>query len=198
MKKDILIIGTERSGKTTLMNAILDRYGFYEPLRGDAALASLSHVMPKNTRVENDVCVVSLPIVSHEDSIDYLVNFYKEMKLDIARTKRKIIIDTFSLSVEEAVKYFGKTCDIYCLGMPNETADDLEIAIRETETSKDWTFRLGHFTLHSLCEGIAWKSKEMRDECLKYGVIFFDMSGNRDEKIEEAISEIERCSICDE
>ena len=195
MKKDILIIGAARSGKTSLMNAILDKYSFYEPLRGDAALTALSHVIPKKVRKEKDEYIYTLPVLTKEDTLNYLVTLYEEMKLDLSNTDRKIIIDTVDLSVEEAIDLFGKSCDIYCLGMPDEEVRGLEIKIRKTEKQTDWTYRMGHFTLQSMCENIIWNSRQMQADCDKYGIIYFDTSGNREEKIKQIMEEIEKGSI---
>lgn len=117
------------------------------------------------------------------------------MKIDLQKTKKSILIDTHSIEIEDAVKNFSSTCDIYCLGMPNESIENLKEAIIKNDTEDDWTTCVPYFMLDMICNQIITRSKKMQEQCEKYNIKFFDTSGNRAEKIKEVIKQIEENTI---
>ena len=104
-------------------------------------------------------------------------------------------MDTMDLTVEEACKNFKQDCDIYCFGMPNENPQNLAKIIRSKETDNDWTCLLESHRLEIMCEYIINYSKELFEECQKNNIIFFDTSGDRENKLKQAIKVIEEKSI---
>lgn len=119
-----------------------------------------------------------------------------EMNIDLRKAKRKMIFETHEISVEDANKYFiPKGFYVYCLGMPNETKESLIKAIKLNDDKDDWTANVGTFMLEMTCNQIICRSKEMQKECRKYGIKFFDTSGNRKEKINKIIEQIETISV---
>lgn len=205
ISRDILIIGEQRCGKTMLTNYILEKYNNYEAIRGDALEVSLSSELgkfydkvyeeKKKTEEESLITEINKIILSSKRLAPYFKSVYNEIKIDLSNLGKSVIIDTCSLDVKDAIKYFRPYCDIYCLGMPNESTENLNLMIRKNDTMNDWTYSHGDTILNMVCNHIIQRSKQMQEECKKYDVKFFDTSGNRKEKIEEIIKEIEKNSI---
>jgi hypothetical protein len=134
-------------------------------------------------------------ILNHEDRVYFLKNQFNQLEMDLLKTGKKIIVDSHDLTVKDVIKNFGTDCDIYCLGMPNQSPEKLLRRIRELESPDDWSYYAGDSVLHKLCERTIYKSKILMEECKKYGSLFFDTSGNREKKIMEAVRVIEYESI---
>lgn len=187
------MIGAPRCGKSSITNYISEEYQNYEPLRGDPSIISMRDVNMRKCREH----IIDLSKISptKKEIIIFLKSLYEQLKIDLAPIGRKIIMDTHSLEVADAVKHFSSDCDIYCLGMPNESTKNLERVLIETGSKHDWTSHIGYYRLEIVCNSIIQQSKKMKLECEKYNIRFFDMSGNRAEKIKEAIEEIKKNSI---
>lgn len=201
INKDILIIGEQRCGKSSVTNQILKKYTNYEPIRGDALIIPLQSAIGRSKRTKeknNDKIYIedlALLNLSSKEIAIYFRDIYEELKIDLKSLGRSIIIDTYSLTVEDAVKYFSSDCDIYCLGMPNETTKNLKQMIKNNDTRNDWSYYIGDIMLDLACNRIIKNSKTMKEQCEKYNIKFFDTSGNREEKIEMIIKDIEKNTI---
>lgn len=143
----------------------------------------------------NGVRTIPIFCLSSEQIADYFNSVYRELKIDLNPLGKSIIIDTHELDVEDAIKYFNSDCDIYCLGMPNETPENVKRKIRENDTEDDWTYHTGDIILDMACNQIVEHSKELQEQCKKYNIKFFDTSGNRKEKIKEIVKQIEENTI---
>ena len=210
ISKNILIIGAQRCGKSSVLNFISEKYNQYETLRGDPAYIAMYSVrqneafesciaqreykdVDESTR-EFDINLSDI-VLEGKQKILYYKTLFDETKIDLNPIGRKIIMDTMDLSVKEAYENFGKDCDIYCFGMPNENSKNLLEIIRLKETSNDWTSFCGNYRLEMMCKHIINYSKKLQEECQKYNIIFFDTSGDREKKLIQAIKVIEEKSI---
>lgn len=129
-----------------------------------------------------------------EEELDFMKTLYEQQKIDIVPIGRNTIMDTRDLDVAEALEHFVD-CDIYCFGMPNMDPEKLKDIIQENQSFKDWTYYLGDRRLSIICNSIINKSKKFQKDCEKYGVKFFDTSGDRIKKLEVVMKYIEDNSI---
>lgn len=200
ISKDILIIGESRCGKSTITNYLLNKYNNFEPIRGDSLEIALSSTLSRLDAQDNANSNGSnrkFKIFNLSSSVlaQYFKTTYEEIKFDLRASQKSIIIDTHSMTVEDSVKYFRPQCDIYCLGMPNETPENLKLKIRENDTRNDWTYYTGNMIMDVTCRNIIENSKYMQEECEKYHVKFWDTSGDRKQKLKAIIEEIEKSII---
>lgn len=197
INRDILIIGEQRCGKSSVTNQILKKYNNYESIRGDALIIPLQSAISRRTKEGNKNRIEDLALLnlSSEEIAIYFRDIYEELKIDLKSLGRSIIIDTYSLTVEDAIKYFSSDCDIYCLGMPNETTKNLKQMIKINDTRNDWTYYIGDIMLDLACNRIIRNSKTMKEQCERYNIKFFDTSGNREEKVAMIIKDIEKNTI---
>lgn len=151
--------------------------------------------MQRDTAKEISERVIPIFTLSSAEIAQYFNSIYTEFKFDLKSLEKSIIIDTHSLNIKDAIEYFGSDCDIYCLGMPNESPENLKLMIRANDTQNDWTYYTGNYMLDLACKQIVERSKELQLECKKYNIKFFDTSGNRKDKLKEIIQEIEKNTI---
>ena len=196
ISQNIFILGASRCGKSTLTDKLLDIYKNYEPLRVDSAVIALNALnLKKYMFSKNEILNLSNIKTTHEDIIYFLKNYFNQLKLDLSKTNKKLIIDTHELDVIDVIKNFKSDCDIYCLGMPNQSIKNLLRKIRKTESKLDWSYYVSNDMMKINCDEIICKSKMLHKECKELGFYFFDMSGNRKDKIMNAIKIIEKNSI---
>lgn len=190
--KDILIIGSPRCGKSTLTNKFLERHLNYEPIRADSFLRVRQKEKSEHRYdEETHTNIVEIYSSTPEEIAFYIRDVLTGLKNDLNPINKNSIVDCCQISVEEAYNKFRKDCDIYCFGMPNIDLEELMIAINENDKEYDWTRVCGYYMFENLCRNIIRESKENQKLCSKYGIKFFDMQGNRKEKIDGAIKYIE-------
>lgn len=134
-------------------------------------------------------------ILDNNDRLILLKSYFYQLKLDLIKVHKKIIIDTHDLNIIEVLKNFDSNCDIYVLGMPNESAKNLFEIIRKNDKKSDWTNYIPDTILRCQCKEIIYESQENYKKCKELGIKFFDTSGNREEKINMAMKFIEENSI---
>lgn len=181
------------------MNKLLERHKNYEPLRGDPYLISMKILKNREKNKNNNQKVIFSNdyFISDNEAVEALSVLYSQLKYDLKPINKFIIMDLHQLSLKSAIEKFSSDFDIYCLGMPNETPENLLKTINQHDNRNDWTYYTGNTLMKVLCDNIINGSKENQEECKKHNIKFFDTSGNREEKIEEIITEIENLSIYD-
>lgn len=202
ISKDILIIGAQRCGKSSVANFISKKYNQYEILRGDPAMIAVSELMKYNVYNnanidEGDIVALNVSDIylDNEQKMVFYKSFYSQIKIDLTQINKNIIMETMDIEPKEAVENFSESCDIYCFGMPNEDPENLAKIFCTKDKPYDWTYYSGKIGLKIICNSIINYSKELFEECQKYNIKFFDTSGNRENKLKEAIKIIEEKSI---
>lgn len=175
----------------------MDKYKQYEPVRGDGLCVALWGIEKEEVEEKDGVAHITKYITPREKKVNFLSEVYREWNIDLGYLNKRLIMDTHLLKVEDVIQNFDSMCDIYCLGMPDEDPEELYNKIRENDGPFDWTSRLGYFSLSKVCNFIIEKSKELKEDCERFNVNFFDTSGNRKEKLKEVINVIETNSILD-
>lgn len=175
---------------------LLDKYKKYEALRGDVLIISqlTYHSEVYKSSKSGEIYLKEIEL-SERQKLRFIKSYFYSLKIDLMKTHKKIIVDTHDLDVFDVIRNFESDCDIYCLGMPNETPEMLYNKIRENDRNSDWSKYVSDETLKSHCEEIVKESKKIYRQCQKTGVTFFDTSGNRKEKIMKAMKVIEANSI---
>ena len=195
ISKNILIMGPQRCGKTSIVNYISSNFSQYEPYRTDPIMIALNSLFIKEKVDKNSPDIVEFYNTLTENKVKkFFTTFCKQVQIDLKPLNKKIILD-IPMYVKDAKEIFEKDFDIYCLGMPNETVQNLMKNIRKNDTPFEWTYFIGQSRLEMVCNNIIEKSKILQKECEKYNVPFFDTSGDRKEKLKIAIEEIKKRSI---
>lgn len=190
MKKNIVILGAPRSGKSTLGYMLSEKYP-YEIIRGDNILNVERHMLTTREEKEPGVFIETMPLEVNAREI--LRAMYGQLSIDTRIIGRNIIVETSELDLKDAVEIFGKECEIYCLGMPEITREELIEAIQKNDGPGEWSNSTRFRVLQDpICDGIIAQSKRLREEAKKYPEVkFWDTSGDRARVLQEIIEDIE-------
>ena len=185
MKKNIIIAGTARAGKSTLASMISKRYG-YQHLAMDSIIEGFEDHFPE------------LNIDTHRDSITHISNRIAPFINAIVKSGEYdkfdygLVIDVCQLMPEDYLKNIDTDlCEIYYLVTECETVEERLKLLDEFDNENEYTFHKTKERRREICKDIVEESIRFRSECDKFGLICIDTSYERQEKYEEILKAIE-------
>lgn len=183
--KNVVIIGSPRSGKSTLAKKLFERDKRYSIIGSDEVRDSFDKVFPElqiNDR-NDEGTRTKFPIFMNK-----LLEYLSENNI------RNIyyIFEGYFSYFEQAVNLFDKNkCILIFMGKAELTEEELFQNIRKHAYEKDdWTIDRGDEELRGYCKNYLKMSKEYKEKCLKNNEIYIDTSFNHDEVIEEYVEKI--------
>lgn len=184
MKKNILIFGTPRSGKSTLANMIFEKLK-YQIIRSDSERHALKEVFP-------DLNINAKTASKSKEFQLYLKSLLKQSEY-INKDRFGIVLEGANTSVIDCNELFNNGNNlIYYLGTIDSTPEKLALAIKENDTDKDWTYEYSFEKLLEIAKEHIEHSKRNKELCEKYGFRFVDTSKNRNQVLEQIVKEIEQ------
>lgn len=177
MKKNIIIIGPPRSGKTTLAQQIVKELNGYSMISGDNF--SSSYIVYCR-HLKNYEININLPIIQsyyylreclrYENTINYVfeTSHYKE----------------------DLIKECGDNFLIIILGYSKLTENDLFNNIRKYDQENDWTYIESDNKLKMYCKSFVEESKEKEQIAKEHNYWYVDTSYNRDGILNETFRKI--------
>lgn len=185
-KKDIVIIGCPRSGKTTLTNIIMEHDSTYHNISLDSLVIALKNTMPEvsindKSRVR-EISQKLVPFIS-----TYLQNYRRNYP------KKKYIIDGFQLLPDDIVKnnFFDNT-QIICLGFPNANIDEILNNVREEDKKLSFSYTQ-KMSDNELRERISFSlkySRYLQEKCKEYEIPFFETEVNRNKTLYDIFNKL--------
>lgn len=181
--KNIIILGQPRTGKTTLSNMIVEKFG-YQVIHMDHVRNAFREVYPE--------LGITPKTANENEKFQLFLKTYFDMCL---RNKEKnnynYVMEGCEINVADCYKmYSSENNIIIALGKTEVTGEELFRDIRKYDTTAEWTYRRTDEQLLEYAESIVEKSKEIKRECEKFNITFFDTSKNRDEVLNEIIDKI--------
>lgn len=182
--KNVYIGGVTRAGKSTLTLKLYHELGFsvYEM---DTIVHSFTKVFPELGIDEK-----------HPENLDITFTpfAYQVLKCcDMDRKYGKVKMAINGCQLSPKVLYNAPVKDdllIVFLGMSNVTPKYLFNTFKQTQVEGDWTCNKKDETLLKICENIIENSKKIKQECEKYGFLYFDTCINRQETLNEVFNYI--------
>ena len=180
MNKNIMILGCQRSGKTTLANMICDR-GKYSIFSVDALIYAFENTIPetginKRSKID-DKSKVLTPFVA-----SYFENIMKNYP------NQNFILECCQLLPRDVVKEdIFKNFNIVCLGYPNATPEEIKSNIRENDKLLDFSYSKT-MTDEYLNRAIpCWieYSKNLQRVAKKLSIPFYETNNNREKTLEK-------------
>lgn len=184
MKKNIFIFGEPRSGKSTLANMIVEKFGYYI-IRSDCERNSLKEIFP-------NLSINSKTAISNKEFQLYLKQLVFQYQRD-GRYKKGIVLEGTDTSVSNCNELFNNENNIiYYLGPIDITPTEFAQTIKENDKDFDWTKNLSMEELVELCEKYIKRAKEYKKQCEIYGINFVDTSKNREQVLQQVLKDIEK------
>lgn len=183
MKRNIFIFGEPRSGKSTLANMIVDKFG-YHIIRSDCERNALKENFPK-------LNINSKTALSNKDFQLYLKQLVFQYQRD-GRNQYGIVLEGTDTSVTDCNELFHDGDNIiYYLGPIAITPEELAKSIKQNDTDLDWTHNCSMEELIERSKGYIERAKRYKKQCELYGINFVDTSKNREQVLQQIIQEIE-------
>ncbi len=188
MKKNIIIAGTPRAGKSTLSSLISKKYG-YQHIAMDSIIEGFEDHFPE------------LNIDTHKHSISHISKriapFINAMikSGEYDKFDYGLVIDVCQLMPEDYLKCIDSNlCDIYYLVTECETVEDRLNLLDAFDDENEYTFYKSREKRTEICKDIIDESRRFREECEKFGLFCRDTSYQREDKFEEVLKLIEKSS----
>ena len=180
--KNVFIGGVSRSGKSTLSQMLYHKLG-YSVFELDTIVHSFTKIFPELGISEK-----------HKEDLDK--NFapfaYEVLKCcdkDRKYGKIKVAINGFQLSPETIARFseVDNMIVIY-LGMSNVTKEQLLANMRATQEEGDWILKYTDEQMLKTCQKLIDRSLIIKEQCKKYGFLYYDTSVDRDAVLNEILN----------
>lgn len=182
--KNIIIIGVPRAGKSTLANMIYDKYK-YQIIRMDSVRDAFKKVFP-------ELNINPHTAINNERFQSYMKKLLKNNIYE-SRELYGFVVEGCDMTAKMCKDLYGDSNNlIYALGRCRETAEEMRETILKYDTKYDWTFDMPKEELLEYCQKQITKSKELKEDCEKNDIKFYDTSFNREKVLNEVMEDIER------
>ncbi len=188
MKKYIIIAGVPRSGKSTVSKMIAKRYG-YQHISMDSIIAGIERAIPE-ANINTDAPVE--PQKNLEDISAKIAPFIKAMmdSGEYDECDYGVIIDVYQLLPKDYVIYLKeKDCNIYYFLSSDVTPEERFNILKEHDTPADYTYYHSDEVKKRDCIDIVNISKMIKEQCILYGLPYYETSYERDKVLAEFLSE---------
>jgi len=197
MKKNIIIIGAGRAGKTTLAKKLNEELNYSVIGTDDLSIGFAEGLPQLNIVNPNDSKTSSANIApflaSYVSALAWRSNYYNGTKYVFEDGKGYFDFDKLVpiWKVIEPDKDYWKT-QYLIIGLiyPNQTPEQLFDDIRKYDVKNDWTYNLSDDELRSLAAKGIEDSKNFCDKFQKYDPIIYDVSKNREQVLDKIVNDI--------
>ncbi len=185
MKKNIIIAGAARAGKSTLSSMIVKKFG-YQHLAMDSLIEGFEDIFPE------------MNIDTHRDSISHISKRIAPFINSIIKSGEYdkfdygLVIDVCQLMPEDYLKSIDTNlCEIFYLVTECATVEDRLKLLDEFDNEDEYTFYKTQEKKIKICKDIVEESNIFRIECEKNGLKCIDTSYQRKDKFEKILKAIE-------
>lgn len=181
MKKDILIFGSSRSGKSTLAAMIKSEYN-YVVLRLDGLLVAFYKALP-DAGVK---FIIDDP--KNKNIAKFTAQYFKNLRYRQGNLNQKYIIEGDSILPEDVNEYFDiDNCIVIFLVQNKLNVDEILDNYEKYRTNDDWTTTRSDDELRKHAEFHSELGKLIEKQCEKYNYLCFDTSYDRDKVLNNII-----------
>ncbi|MDE6318391.1 MAG: ATP-binding protein [Lachnospiraceae bacterium] len=184
MKNNIIIAGVPRAGKSTISHRLAARFG-YQHISMDSIIAGFEKCFPE-TGVNTYTGLSSMDTLRMISG--KMAPFVRAM-LDSAEYDEfepGMVLDMYQLLPEDYMKYIhGANCEIIYFVTSDVTPAERFAIQKKYDTEKDYTFYKSDEELKEGAVYIVEQSILMKEQCLKYGLRYFETAKGREEIFEE-------------
>ena len=186
--KNIVIVGTPRSGKTTFAKMIMKKFSNYNLIEEDTIKCAYENALVDEAarHSKGDSLSVTLSDKTGTDIAKY--TFLHSIKFN---PELNHILCTYSLSLEEAKKLADDGNIVLVFGFPKLSKEEILHNIITYDTVQDWTYIEPEWRLMMYAKSFLKESIEDEKECKKYHLKFVDTSYNREQVLEELLKWLE-------
>lgn len=189
MKKYIIIAGVPRAGKSTISQRIAKQMG-YQHISMDSIVAGIEKVFPE-MGIDTDAAVE--PRKNLEFISSKIAPFIKAMtdSGEYDECDYGVVIDVYQLLPKDYVQFLkSDRCEIYYFLSSDVTPEERFQILKAFDTPKDYTYYHSDEENKKDCEDIVNISHFMKEQCVLYGVPYFETSHNREAVLDKFVSSL--------
>ncbi|MCI8350604.1 MAG: hypothetical protein HFJ86_05470 [Oscillospiraceae bacterium] len=194
MKNNLIISGVPRAGKSTVAHQLSARFG-YQHISMDTIIAGFERCFPE-TGV-NTYCGLSsletLRLISGK-----MAPFVRAM-LDSGEYDDYtpgMVLDMYQLLPEDYMKHIqGANCQIFYFITSDVTPEERFAIQKQYDTEKDYTFYKSDEELREGAVYLVEQSQLIKEQCLRYGLPYFETAKNRPQVLTEFLLSVEN-ALC--
>lgn len=195
MKNNIIIAGVSRAGKSTLSNMLARRFG-YQHVSMDAIIAGMEAAFPElGFKWWPSEATQSEEFDLFRNASEKVALFIRAMleSAEYDEFEPGMVADAFQLLPEHYMKYLSdKNCEIAYL-ITSEVTPEERFAIHRTyDTEKDYSFQFSDEEMLSHCKYVVERSRFLREQCEKYGLLYFETAKNRFDVFDQIIQSFQK------
>jgi hypothetical protein len=180
VKKHIIIAGVPRAGKSTVSN-LISKTNEYKHIIMDSIIAGFERCFPE----------LGINTYADMSSMDILFNISGKIAPFINAMMKSgeyeelgygMVFDVYQLLPEDYIKYIDRSsCDIYYLLTADVTPEERFQIQKKYDTPGDYTYYYSDDEIREGCLYLIEQSKFIREQCLKYGLPYYETSRNREQ-----------------
>ena len=187
MKNNIIIAGVPRAGKSTMSNKLSREFG-YQHVSMDAIIGGIETVFPelgiKWWPCESDKIEV-LRIAS--EKVTLIIKAMLESG-EYDEFETGMIVDAVQILPEHFIKHLSdKDCEIIYFLTADVTPEERFVIHRKHDTEKDYTSKFTDEQMSWHCNYIVERSKLLKEQCLKYGLQYFETAREREKVFKDCM-----------
>lgn len=189
MKKYIIIAGVPRAGKSTVSQMIAKRMGF-QHLSMDSIIAGIEKVFPE-TEINTDALVE--PQYNLEFISSKIAPFIRAMmdSGEYDECDYGVVIDVYQLLPKDYIKFIeNEKCEIYYFLSSDVTPDERFKILKSFDTPNDYTYYHSDAENKRDCINIVNISNFMKEQCIQYGLPYYETTYNRKAILADFISQL--------
>ena len=186
MKKYIIISGVPRAGKSTISKIITKQKG-YQHISMDSIIAGIEKVFPE-TKIDTDALIEpkeNLKFISSK-----IAPFIRAMMEsgEYDECDYGVIIDVYQLLPQDYKKFVeNEKCEIYYFLSSDVTPNERYQILKTYDTPDDYTYYHSDEANMRDCIDIVVISNFIKEQCILYGLPYYETSHNRESIIEDFI-----------
>jgi len=194
MKNNFIIAGVPRAGKSTMSNMLSRKFGF-QHVSMDAIIAGFEYIFPELDMKWWSSCDDKAEKMKRYYNASEKIALFIRAMMETAEYDEfepGMVVDVYQLLPEHYVKYLScKNIDIAYFITSDITPEERFAIHRTYDTEKHYTFEFTDEEMLSHCKYVIDMSRYLRDECIKYGLPFYETAKDREMIFEKFISTFE-------
>ena len=190
MKKNILILGPSRAGKTTLTKKLNEALN-YSIVCFDSIIYAFEQSFP-----QLGICSGDGAENTASNLADFLIHYFRALSYRSDNkngTKFAAEGGYFDFDkIIHAMNEYDMIKDFIFVGLVynNKTPDELFEDIRKNDTEDEWSYSCDDELLRKCADIFINDSKSMYDKFQKHGFMIYDVSNNREQILNNIVNDI--------
>lgn len=185
LKPNILILGSSRSGKTTLGNKICKKYK-YNLISLDNLVSAFQKGLPELNISHDDRSGISVKKIT-----PFVIQYIKSLTSYVQQIKNiNYVIEGCYFDLDELKSIFDSKLIIIVITRNLLSNKDLFDELKEHDEEWDWTSKLSDSELLNYCDNLVSNNQYIKEFCESNDIKYIDVSLDRNRKLKKILYDV--------